>query len=233
MFFDKEFIASVEEDPITGIVTACDMTLHELSGLETQDGWNDDEHDLLWEAASFVELIIDSNGLDIDVVLPSASGDLSANCQKLLEYLNGIKEKFDEHALNLKIDSYQNRYRSILKGSFAYEFSQGDLERIQTLVSELREHITQNTFLENDHKQRLLKRLERLQSELHKRVSDLDRFWGLVGDAGVVLGKLGTDSKPIVDRIRELAEIVWKTQARTEELPSDLSNPVLEHNDMD
>lgn len=73
----------------------------------------------------------------------------------------------------------------------------------------------------------ILKRLENLQSELHKRVSDLDRFWGLVGDAGVVLGKLGKDAKPIVDRVREVAEIAWKTQARTEELPSSSPNPML------
>ncbi|KEF32622.1 hypothetical protein D777_01256 [Marinobacter nitratireducens] len=44
----------------------------------------------------------------------------------------------------------------------------------------------------------------------------------------MVLGKLGKDAKPIVDRIREVAEIVWKTQARTEELPSGTDNPVLE-----
>jgi len=62
-------------------------------------------------------------------------------------------------------------------------------------------------------------------------VSDLDRFWGLVGDAGVVLGKLGNDAKPIVDRIREIAEIVWKTQSRTEELPSNSQNPMLEHDE--
>jgi hypothetical protein len=73
----------------------------------------------------------------------------------------------------------------------------------------------------------LLSRLEKLQSELHKRVSDLDRFWGLVGDAGVVLGKLGTDAKPIVDRVREIAQITWKTQSRTEELPSNISNPMI------
>ena len=116
-----------------------------------------------------------------------------------------------------------------LKSSFSYEFSQGDLERIQVLVNELRSQISESLALESGHKRRLTKRLERLQSELHKRVSDLDRFWGLVGDAGVVLGKLGKDARPIVERTRELAEIVWKTQVRSEELPSDLENPMIEY----
>ena len=75
--------------------------------------------------------------------------------------------------------------------------------------------------------QRLLVRLEKLQSEMHKKVSDLDRFRGLIGDAGVVLGKLGKDAKPIVDRIKEVADIVWQTQSRTEELPSGTKIPML------
>jgi hypothetical protein len=66
-------------------------------------------------------------------------------------------------------------------------------------------------------------------SELHKKVSDLDRFWGLIGDAGVVVGKLGENAKPIVDRIREIADIVWQTQSRAEELPSGTKLPQLEH----
>jgi hypothetical protein len=111
---------------------------------------------------------------------------------------------------------------------FLYEFTDGDLDRIQELLNELRDLIRNADGLEEEHRQRLLKRLERMQGELHKKVSDLDRFWGLVGDAGVVLGKLGEAAKPIVDRIREIAEIVWRTQARKEELSSDSKPALLE-----
>jgi hypothetical protein len=56
----------------------------------------------------------------------------------------------------------------------------------------------------------------------------LDRLWGLIGDAGVVLGKFGESAKPIVDRIKEIAEIVWQTQSRAEELPSGTPIPLLQ-----
>lgn len=79
----------------------------------------------------------------------------------------------------------------------------------------------------------LLLRLEKVQSEMHKKMSDLDRFWGLIGDAGVALGKFGTEAKPIVDRIREISEIVWRTQARAEELPSNTPLPLLAYKDSD
>jgi hypothetical protein len=57
-----------------------------------------------------------------------------------------------------------------------------------------------------------------MQRELHKTTSDLDRFWGFIGEAGIAIGKFGNDIKPLVDRINELAKIVWKTIALKETL---------------
>lgn len=61
-------------------------------------------------------------------------------------------------------------------------------------------------------------------------MSSLDKFWGLVGDAGVVIGKFGKDAKPMVDRIREITQIIWSIQARAEELPSNTMMPLLSDN---
>ena len=58
-------------------------------------------------------------------------------------------------------------------------------------------------------------------------MSNLDKLWGLIGEAGVVLGKFGKDAKPLADRIREIAQITWRTQARAEELPSGARLPLL------
>lgn len=99
---------------------------------------------------------------------------------------------------------------------------------MQLLVNEIRAHISENLKIDSDHKAWLLKRLEHLQAELHKKMSDLDRFWGLIGDAGIALGKFGLDAKPIVDLVREIADIVWQTQTRAEEPPSVTSMPFLE-----
>ncbi len=121
----------------------------------------------------------------------------------------------------------QAKYSAKLGACFTYEFSDGDLKKVQMSISELRDLISGSAFIEDNHKQRLLKRLERLQSELHKKMSDLDRFWGVVGDAGVVIGKFGKDAKPLADRIKEIMNIVWRTQARAEELESGSPNPFL------
>jgi hypothetical protein len=124
-------------------------------------------------------------------------------------------------AINLK--------KKKLDKGFFYEFSAGDLSRIQVLINELREEITASDLFENGHKQRLLRRLEVMQSEMHKKMGDVDRIWGLIGDAGIVIGKFGKDAKPMVDRIKEMTKITWNTQARAEELPSSSQNPLLGH----
>jgi hypothetical protein len=231
MFFEQEFIEWVEENPVEGLVRACELTLEKQKLLDNPHEWTEPEHELLWEASSFIEIILKENNIDVGMQLPEPETNTGLNCQHLMQYLQTVTDSLKEHATKLKIESYKSRYNSALKNSFAYEFSQGDLDRIQALINELRTHIDENHTLEESHKLRLLKRLEKLQLELHKRVSDLDRFWGLVGDAGVVLGKLGNDAKPIVDRVKEIAEITWKTQARAEELPSGSQNPMLEQND--
>lgn len=235
MFFDEEFISEVEENPVAGIVQACVRAEDKLEELDNGEKWTEAEHELLWEVASFIKIIIDVNDLGFEGELPNPTGEIAVNCQPLKTYVSSVYEHFNalhtEQLTLLNVKKYQKRYETVLKGAFCYEFSQGDLERVQLLVNEIRDHVSNNPFLDGDHKRRLLKRLEQLQSELHKKVSDLDRFWGMVGDAGVVLGKLGTDAKPIVDRVREVAEIVWKTQARTEELPSSAQNPMLDQDE--
>ena len=53
----------------------------------------------------------------------------------------------------------------------------------------MRQLLTDSELFDANHKERLLKKLESLQAEVHKQVSSLDKFWGLIGEAGVVLGK--------------------------------------------
>lgn len=113
------------------------------------------------------------------------------------------------------------------KDQLFYEISEANIEKIQTLVNQLREQITESSVITQNHRQRLLKKLERLQQELHKKMSDLDRFWGFIGELGIVSGKFGNDVKPLVDRGRELASIVYETEADSAELPHDKLPPNL------
>ena len=171
--------------------------------------------------------------LDLPAI-PALGHDNTANLKEFMGYVAQIKvliqplidDEVGSNKNNQLLSAINNKKKILDKGFF-YEFTDGDLNRIQELINDLRAEITVSELFEDSHRRRLLRRLEAMQSEMHKKMSDVDRIWGLVGDAGIVIGKFGKDSKPFVDRIKELSQIAWKTQARAEELPSSSQNPLL------
>lgn len=244
--FDENFIDRLPDEPLLAASELCKrfLDLHEeeqskktksmdpqgksplvaaLAGLTP----NVVLHDKYLEALAVFQALAEAHQLKFSY--PALTTNKTSNIELIVGFFRGTSQTLTKSVAELTIARIKLRYATKFGKAFLYEFSQGDLDKIQQLVNELRDKITKCDQLENNHKQRLLRRLERLQGELHKKVSDLDRFWGLIGDAGVVLGKLGRDAKPIVDRIREIAEIVWRTQSRAEELPSDAPPPLISH----
>jgi hypothetical protein len=110
---------------------------------------------------------------------------------------------------------------------FCYDFDESDIGKIQKWLNELRDFVQKAEQLSDDHRDRLLKRIEQLQTELHKKLSDLDRFWGLVGDAGVVLHKFGEDTKAVRRIIYAITAIVVKVQSIAHGLPAPAEHPLL------
>lgn len=214
--FGDHFLESLPTDRFERARAVCAQFRRMNDGID--EGEETDHYPEYIDALALLTLIIDES--EFEVTIPRMDGDKYADIEAIQELYSLIEMTIEQIAATNQLETSKERFAAQLRHGFFYEFSSGDLTRVQQLTNELRDLITKSEQLDDDHRGRLLKRLERFQRELHKRVSDLDRFWGLVGDAGVVLYKLGHDSKPIVDRMREIAEIVWRTQARAEELPS-------------
>jgi hypothetical protein len=111
-----------------------------------------------------------------------------------------------------------------------YEFLESDFKRLQELITELRALTTDSGELDESHRRRLLKRIEKVQMELNKKMSSLDVFWGMFGEAGVILGKFGQDVKPLVGRMGEVLRIVYATQNLANGLPPGQDLPLLTTN---
>ena len=99
-------------------------------------------------------------------------------------------------------------YAALFSRVSVYEFPENDFKRVHELVRELRDLIRSSTLISDEHKRRLLRRLEAMQAELHKKTSDIDRFWGFIGEAGIAMRKFGEDLAPISERVLELGGIV-------------------------
>ncbi len=91
-----------------------------------------------------------------------------------------------------------------------YEFSEPEYKRVQDLLNELREMVRASSLIGEDHRRRLLRRLEAMRGELNRKTNDIDRFWGFLGEACITIRKFGQDLQPVADRVFELARIVLR-----------------------
>lgn len=225
MLYSDQLLESLKRDPIAGVREACELALQVL-GDDSQD-WTFAELEALEEADVLMMELKAAELLPVPYSFPPLPRDASRGkrAAAIRDTLVNVLKSLETIELQARREQLASRFRVGIGVKFSYEFSQGDLDRIQSLLNDLRSLVSASEKFKPEHQQRILARLETLQKELHKKVSDLDRFWGLVGDAGVMLAKLGNDAKPIVDRVREIADIVWNTQGRAEELPSTARPP--------
>ena len=222
----QEFIENIPEDTTKGVMYIIESYDSFCESLGYNNGMTQREiHDDFIDYFTLLEAYLINKGYNVTKL--EFDEQLDSNMNKIRDFFSNVRTDFEKILTKNTITELRNKYNTAFNNSFSYEFTTGELDRIQKLINELRDNIGLSELFTAEHKQRLLRRLEKIQSELHKKVSDLDRFWGLIGDAGVVIGKFGNDAKPIVDRIKEIADIVWRTQSRSEELPSGTTTPFL------
>jgi len=109
-----------------------------------------------------------------------------------------------------------------------YIFEESEYERLQNLINEMREGVLKCEAFDEQHRRRVINKLENLQQELHKRVSSLSMLYGRVIEASQVAGKVGRNLDPVTDKARDFIRILSKTQDREENLPetdSELPGP--------
>jgi len=152
--------------------------------------------------------------------------------------LAGIDQKFKQltnwaatnQEMKLANEHYKascEKYAQDPRNPFEYRFDTDQLNRLQQLINEVRDELQNLENIPDNWRRRMLRRLESLQKELHERMSSLDRFWGIVGEALPVLHQLGVAAKPIVNRLREMAEIGMRVHAVFYNLPIPPGVPIL------
>lgn len=228
MLFSDAFIDDIPERPFASALEICRAVINELHDDEEygDHDWRESEYDALREGCALLDTMIRGGLLPDFAPLVAPKGDIGADCTAMAQFVHEINRAVQAQANLQKYEEVQARMAHRLGVGFMYEFSQGDLDRIQALLSELRKEISESTLYTDGHRERLLARLEKLQAETHKKMANIDKFWSLLGDAGVAVGKFGENSKPMFDRINEILKIVWRTQARAEDLPSDAPPPL-------
>jgi len=227
MFYDEEFLKSLPDD--------WHYAIEEIAKKFTQarnsyDLSNKKYYYIVEETQRLLQVFCEKYKLGRRHI-PAPTGSRKTYVENIHTFINNslgdakqeIQKQDDEQRLN----HYKNVFEIALSSVFHFEFTEGDLDRIQQLINELRDLISKNKIIKQKHKQRLLSKLENVQKEFHKTMTTLDLSLGAIIETGVALGRFGEDVKPLTDRIGELAGIILSSQKRAYGLPSSLTFKLL------
>lgn len=224
--FDEEFAKNLPQDSLCAIVKVCNYFIDFENDIYESFGSNDtdkiriEKFDEYMSAYVFLELLVEAYSLDIDI----ASLDGSVSHIQTIEKISVIFRAIDKDVRPRLLKQEQRsvyeearaKYAPMFGKGISYEFSDSDFDKIQGLLNNLRELLTKSDDLEENHRSRLLKRLEELQSELHKKMSNFDKFWGFAVDSSFAFHKVWENSKPFIDDVKEIMQIVCHVQSKTE-----------------
>jgi len=100
-----------------------------------------------------------------------------------------------------------------------YLLSDTEYETIQQSINTLRDKIHTSKDFTEEHRARLLKKLENLQNEIHKKMSSYDKILGNIVSIGHTLGKTTKEAEPFIHEVKEILKIIFKSKETTENLP--------------
>ena len=208
--WNDKFLSSLSENPVMRVYELCKRFRFQSGRISASDKLQ--HHDAYVDA--YAALSVAADAADMDVEKPDLKIDPLKEIVRITEYCNSLYGIVNIETAYISIAEAAQNYEDRFGGLSMYEFTEGEVNRIQELINELHDEICASDKFEKEHKERLLKRLVSLEREAHKKISTLEQFGGLMGDANVVLPKLGKDAKPFTDLILKLAAIAWSAEAR-------------------
>lgn len=217
LIFSDEFIDKVPIDLIDGVVFICRAFFNNVNGFKNGPYAVDE----LSSAHAILFNYLKSNGVE-----PGDAPSFQQNREKLLkevsEYFRPIYNQYDarrkERDARLKFEKINAHVASKFGNYIIYELTDNQIKEIQALIDALRNKISDCDELEDYHRQRLLKKLEKLQSELHKKMTDFDRYYGLVVETNLLYQNF-KEAHPLYQIAIKMANIVLETMTIANGLP--------------
>jgi len=163
-----------------------------------------------------------------EVEMPVASlkfspDDVQKNITDTINFFGKVRQQcaaiLSRKKIGSELDEAKAEADELFGKGFLYKFTDDDLNNIQKHIDELRGLLQKSHSIKKDHKERLLNKLEKLQSELHKSMTTVDRFWGVFGELIIYTKRFGEAGKPIFDVLKGLIQIVINAQSMTAGLP--------------
>ena len=233
--FDPNFVRSLPEDPYKAAkqVTRYFKLKIQEHGTTNLLKLSDSKIDNLYHnqyipAHAFLKSFIQK--YDITFSLPGLNlhNPSTENIPQIIEWFFS----FDEWAKTAKVEEIYIKADSLYQDIFnhapsLYELTDDEHQHIQQLIDQLRIAIETAEYLTDEHRRRLLSKLEKMQAEFHKAMSCFDSFLSMWLALGIAANKFGQDIKPLTDRFGEIMQAIGQVISRTEDLTKPLRLPMV------
>ena len=206
-FFPARTLSSLPADNTEALAMLC----AEFERFEGHARQLPEHHDDYVEALSILRAFAMARDAKLEA-LPEIGAQRHQNISGISSYFGqlrtAVRSELSTRNSRTYFETKTEEYMALFVKAAVYEFSEPEFKRVQDLLNQLRDLIRGSTLISEEHKRRLLRKLEAMRGELHKKTSDIDRFWGFLGEAGIAMRKFGEDLKPISERVLELGTIV-------------------------
>lgn len=228
LFISHQFADSLPEDPFDGILAiiaafrrALSVVPESASDTALQER---KRYRIAQETCAFLSAYLKREGFAITVPQLAYGYDKPAEEQRdavaqVIQFVNKLETDITSQKHVGQPEYLQAAASAALGPALPLEFSEKDLRRIWTLLTEFRESIPISRDLEPAQKRRLLQRIDRLVGEFRQKTYDLSLFWGFVVEMSLLFHPRGEDGSVLAPRMKELMEIVWSAQAKAFGIP--------------
>lgn len=230
-FVTEALIQSIPQNNFIGLEYICKQwgyyyTRHGLGELKNKaTSLRRDYETATFEAWVFLNAFIVENSLGNELQfapLDPAEDDWFISALQAFKHSSVVaKREADKLHTSIMFNKAEEKVLRLMDKQFVYKFSESDVERVNELVKALRETIVASEEITGDYEKRILKKLDNLEAEIALKMTTLDVFYVLLGDAGVLHHKLKENAIPVVSLIKKITSFAWRSTVQAEGLPSD------------
>lgn len=188
------------------------MLKNAIDKMIEEDQNNELDTNLSIETIACINAFIQLNKLEVNLINYNVK-DISFS-RKFITILNSYYQSFIHDNIDLQFSLFEAK---------EYIFEEENYKTIQDTLNKLRDDLQKTKLFDEEHKQRLLDKLENLQKELHRKMSTLDKTLGQLVSIATALGTAGEKAKPMFDRINETIKSVLRVQNKKDKIIKDES----------
>jgi hypothetical protein len=215
--FSEELIDKIPIDLIDGVLFICNTYFNNIKRFEKNPNILNEYTAAHATLFHFLKSHDANQGkeLDFDIGIDKIKSTVHSIMRSNSATYAGIKNKREAQK---SFDNIQAKIASKFGNYILYELSEDQKTNIQSLINELRTKIIDTDLFDETHKQRILGKLEKLQAELHIKMTNFDKIFGFVVEINFLYKNI-KEAKPILDLTLKLSDIAFQVIGASNGLP--------------